>query len=142
MRSSKQLAVDVTLRSVLAADGSPRPRSSTVDGVVAASARKDKEDKYPELTREGRCCLIVVSIETGGRWDEEAAGFLQELSWCRAQSAPVHLRAAAALAWERRWARMLAVACSSSFARSLVMPPSSLALVVADGNTPELCDLL
>ena len=44
-----QLAVDITLRSVLTADGHPRPNTAEVDGAVADAARDEKEATYPEL---------------------------------------------------------------------------------------------
>ena len=37
-----QLAIDVTLRSPLGADGQPKPRAAEEDGVAAAAARADK----------------------------------------------------------------------------------------------------
>ena len=78
-RSGRQLAVDVTLRSVLAADGEPHPRTANEDGVAADGARRDKEDQYPELLHARRCSLVVVALENGGRWATEAADFVEEL---------------------------------------------------------------
>jgi hypothetical protein len=59
-RGGRQLAVDVTLRSVLRADGTPQPRAATVDGIVATRARQDKEEAYPGLVAARRCALVVV----------------------------------------------------------------------------------
>ena len=69
-----QLAVDVTLRCALARTGEPHSRGADEDGTVLAQARHDKETTYPELISSGRCRLVVVAIETGGRWSDEAVG--------------------------------------------------------------------
>ena len=67
-----QLAVDITLRCVLSSAGEPLPNTADVDGAALMVAREDKERIYPELTTSGRCRLVVVAIETGGRWSTEA----------------------------------------------------------------------
>ena len=46
-----QLAVDITLRCALAADGTAHPRAARVDGVVCTRAPEDKETKYSKLLR-------------------------------------------------------------------------------------------
>ena len=56
--------------------------------------------------------LSVIALETGGRWGDEAVAFVAALAAARARDAPPALRRSAALAWERRWARMLSVACA------------------------------
>ena len=75
-----QLAIDVTLRSNLTRDGRPRPRADWCDGAVAETAKRDKENKYPELLSSARCKLVVLAIELGGRFSEEAADFLRQLA--------------------------------------------------------------
>lgn len=137
-RGGAQLAVDVTLRSVLTAGGEARPRAAEEDGVVCEGARRDKEDAYPAR----RCSLVVVALETGGRWSTEAATFVEELAYARAPEAPPKLRGAAALAWQRRWVRILATACANSFAHSLVAPASACATDPADGPAPLLSQVL
>ena len=62
-----QLAVDITPRCVLSISGEPRPGAAQVDGVVLMRAREDKETTNPELTTSGRCRLVVLAMETGGR---------------------------------------------------------------------------
>ena len=99
-------AVDNTLRGVLSSSREPHPDAADVDGAVLARARADKET-YPELMT-GKCRLVVMAIETGGRWSCEAMDFVQQLA---------RLRFLIALVWERRWTRMLSTACS------LVLPP-------------------
>ena len=142
LRGGKQLAVDVTLRSVLAADGTAHSRAAVEDGVVAARARKDKEDTYPELVVARRCTLVVVAIETGGRWADEAADFVGELAYARAREAQPLVRAAAALAWMRRWSRLLGTACARAFAQSLVAPATAATTASHDGSAPPLSVLL
>ena len=96
-----QLAVDVTLRSVLSATGEPHPHTAEVDGVVLLRARQDKERTYPELIGTGRCMLVVVAIETGGRWSDESVGFIRQLAFAKAREVPKYLRWPTILAWER-----------------------------------------
>ena len=141
-RGGKQLAVDVTLRHVLTADGRPQARTASEDGVVAARARGDKETAYPELVAGTRCELVVVAVETGGRWSDEASSFLEELSFARARDANSLVRGSAQQAWLRRWTRMLATACARAFATSLVSPATSLAGAGTDGPSPCLSDVL
>ena len=137
-RKGRQLAIDITLRSVLTGDGKPRPRAAGEDGVVAEGARQDKADTYPELVTARRCELIVLAIETGGRWSTEAASFIEELATARARDAPARLLPSARRTWRRRWARMLAVACGTAFAESLTAPAGSLGAAAQDGHAPLL----
>ena len=109
---------------------------------MAAGARRDKENAYPELLLSRRCNLVVVAVETGGRWSSEAVAFLEDLAHARARDTPPHLRYAAVLAWQRRWSRLLATACASAFATSLVAPAGGLAAGSTDGPAPALSDLL
>ena len=67
--------------------------------VVAARVRQDKMDTFPELLSVRRCALVVAAIETGGRWSDETAGFVEEFVYARARDAQPLLRRAAALAW-------------------------------------------
>ena len=99
--ASEAIAVDITLRSVLGCS------AADVDGAVLSAARREKETTYPELVTSARCRLVVVVIETGGRWSEEAVQFVWQLAQAKAQEAPRFLTQQAALAWERRWTRML-----------------------------------
>ena len=54
-RGGAQLAVDVTLRSAVGADGEARQGAADVDGAVAQRARRDKEEAYPEVVAARRC---------------------------------------------------------------------------------------
>ena len=86
-------------RSVLSATGEPHPHTAEVDGVVLLRARQDKERTYPELIGTGRCMLVVVVIETGGRWSDESVGFIRQLAFAKAREVPKYLRWPTFLAW-------------------------------------------
>ena len=116
-----QLAVDVTLRSALHGSGQSRPEAHWRDGAIAEAARRDKEKAYPELADGSRCRLVVLAIETGGRFSQETVEFLRQLAEAKALTAPSFQRTSAAVAFQRRWTRMLAVCAASSFAQSLLL---------------------
>ena len=69
------------------ANGRARPNAATVDGAVLTEARRDKERKCAELTQSDRCQLVVVGVETGGRWSPEAVTFVEGLAASRAREA-------------------------------------------------------
>ena len=135
-----QLAVDVTLRCALTCGGNAHPQAASTNGAVLTHAREDKERKYAELLESERCRLVVVALETGGRWSTEATEFMASLAAARAREAPRILWRSAFLGWRRRWSRMLAVSCARAFAASLVVLPAA-ALSGTDGPTPDLADL-
>ena len=83
-----QLAVDITLRGAVSKDGQPHPQTANTDGIALDHARRDKEAKYPELAASGRCRLVVMAIETGGRWNDEAPDFLWQMAQARAREVP------------------------------------------------------
>ena len=93
-----QLAVDITLRSPLTSTGLARPAAATTDGAVLVRARADKEAKYFELLQGNRCHLVVVGLETGGRWSTEATIFVDMLAAGRARAVPSVLRRSTHLA--------------------------------------------
>ena len=88
------------------------------------------------------CRLVVVAIETGGRWSDEAAELLRQLALAKAREAPALLAHSAALAWERRWTRMLGMTCAIAFPESLVAPNESDTWCQTGGVTPSLAELL
>ena len=96
---------------------------------------------YPELVEGRRCSLVVFALETGGRWSKEAAEFVEQLSYAKSRSAPLRLRAAAAQQWQRRWGKLVSVACARAFASSLVAPTSASLAECRDGGAPELAEL-
>ena len=135
-----QLAIDVTLRSPLTAQGMACAGAAQTNGAVLHRARRDKERKYQELVAGDRCRLVVVALETGGRWSQEAVEFVNAIAGARARSAPPLLRGSAFFGWRRRWMRMLSVSCGRSFASSLVSTRVS-SVEGQDGLAPDLADL-
>ena len=136
-----QLAVDVTLRSALTSTGEARPKAAEEGGSVAEAARRDKETAYPELVFARRCKLVMVALETGGRWSSEAAEFVKDLADAKAKSAPKTLRFSASLAWQRRWVRLLSTAAAKAFVHSLVSPVGALH-DFASSAAPELFEVV
>ena len=136
MNHGAQLAVDITVRSAVTSCGRARPNAATVDGAVLVEARHNKEMKC----EVDRCRLVVVGIETGGRWSPEALSFVEQLAASRAREAPRALRFSSLLAWRKRWCRMLSVSCSRAFAGSLVSSADDQ-LEGTDASVPELADL-
>ena len=132
-----QLAVDV----VLTAQGLASPGAAHINGAAALRARRDKELKYQELVAGNRCALVVVAVETGGRWSTEAVDFVSSLAGARARDAPPLLRRSSFLSWRRRWSRMLAVSCGRAFANSL-LTSCSVTPDGQDGPPLDLADLL
>ena len=84
-----QLAVDITLRSALSSEGEAHLDAADIDGAVLLKARADKETQHPELVRSGRCRLVVLAIETGGRWRRTCPGALAALPSKGARSSTV-----------------------------------------------------
>ncbi|CAK0830298.1 unnamed protein product [Prorocentrum cordatum] len=135
-----QLAIDATLVSPVRTDGTAQPRAADEDGVQLAVARGRKEATYPELIGSRRCRLVVLGLEVGGKWSEEALTFVGLLARARARSAPQRLRASARAAYLHRWTGLVAVAAQRAFAATLLeLPPHTLAV---DGDEPHLADLL
>ena len=136
-----QIAVDTTLVSPSTAAGQPRRHQGSTAAAALRIARRAKTRTYPELTGAGRARLVVLGIEIGGRWSEEAVTFIRLLANHKASSTPPSLRRSAALAWTSRWTALLATAAMRSFACSLLMLPASASTNV-DGPPPALGDVL
>ena len=134
------MVVDITLRSAVTSVGTPRATAATVNGAALSLARQDKEAKYAELVASERCRLVVVALETRGRWSTEALEFVADMASSRARDAPPVLRRSAFLAWQKRWTRMLSVSCARAFATSLVVSHTD-AWAGVDGSAPDLADL-
>ena len=85
-----QLAVDTTLVSAIQGNGEPRNGAAERDGVALAQAKRKKARTYPELVRPGaRARLVVLALETGGRWSKDARTFVQLLARARPGRSPV-----------------------------------------------------
>ena len=136
-----QTAVDTTLVSPLTRSGEPRSRGGTYAGAALQDARRNKERTYPELLHNRRCRLVVLGIEVGGRWSNEASSFIRMLAKARARSSPPSLQAATTAALVSRWSALLTHAAATSFAASLLFedlsPHHNL-----DGDLPPLGHLL
>ena len=101
--NGSQLAVDIKLVSPLRRDGSARPGAATRNGVALRFARKDKERTYQELTgQQGKCRLVVLAGEIGGKLSAKRGQFLVALARVRAQSALRFFRAKETRAWMTR----------------------------------------
>ena len=137
-----QVAVDATLVRPLTREGKPIPKATWQNGAALEAAEKRKrEQTYPEFFSAERCRLLVVGMETGGRWSEQAYSFLELLAWDRAQGVSPALQRPTALAWLRRWTSMVSVATMCSFAETLLYGGAQLAETPYTG-TPDLGALL
>ena len=132
-----QLAIDTTLVCPVNSSGSAQPRTERVNGAWLQEARHRKETTYPELLRDRRCKLVVIGIEVGGRWSEEAQKSMHMLAQAKARSAPSLLRRASAHAYYRRWTAMMSICAQRSFARSLLDLPADV-LHNTDSDLPAL----
>ena len=92
-----QLAVDITFRSAVTSVGALRTTAATVNGAALTQVRLDKEAKNAGLVRNERCRLVVVALETGGRWGTEALDIVADMASSRARDAPPVLRRSAFL---------------------------------------------
>ena len=72
------------IRSATTAAGLPSANAAHTNGAVLMAARGDKEWKHSELLAGDRCRLVVVGVETGGRWSPEAVEFVDMLAGARA----------------------------------------------------------
>ena len=136
-----QLAVDTTLVSPLTRAGEPRRRAGRFAAAALHDARKAKERAYPELLRNSRCRLVVLGIEVGGRWSEEAASFITNLARAKTRDTPAPLRQAATASLISRWTAFLTHATFTAFAASLLFEDPTHHHNL-DGDPPPLSDLL
>jgi len=136
-----QVAVDVTLVCPIQRDGCPRPGADTEPGLALAQAEERKSRTYPEFGQQGRCKLVVLALEVGGRWSTATQTFLRALARGRALASPSHSRAALAHALQRRWGQMLTVAANTAFSSSLLELPAT-AVPSAGALTPPLADVV
>ena len=104
-------------------------------------ARKSKERTYPELLRSRRCRLVVLAIETGGRWSPEATTFLRLLAQTKARAVPNIVRKAVEASLLLRWSAILTHAAQHAFAASLLHLDCA-GTSSTDGDTPSISQLL
>ena len=104
-------------------------------------ARKSKERAYPELLRSRRCRLVVLALETGGRWSPEATTFLRLLAQTKPRAVPNILRKAVEASLLSRWSAILTHAAQHAFAASL-LDLDCAGTSILDGDTPSISQLL
>ena len=68
------------MASPLTRSGEPRPQGRQPGSPALRAARRAKERTYPELVGGSRCRLVILALEVGGQWSEEAAQFLRLLA--------------------------------------------------------------
>ena len=79
-----------------------------------------RKKRRAELLQGDRCRVVVVGVEIGGRWSNEAMQFITELATSKAREAPPVMRFSTFLAWQRRWTRKIATPRGRAVAHSLV----------------------
>ena len=62
-----------------------------------------------EFRTRDRCELVTHAIDVAGGLSAGTMDFLQELAEAKAASSPAYLRRAAAIAYQKRWSKMIAV---------------------------------
>ena len=137
--AGQALFCDPTIRSPLARDGTPHPRSAQVDGATFTKALKDKERKYPEIVASAHAELLTLATEIGGRWNHTSVELVSLLAKHKVQETPGVLRRSAQLAWINRWWTILAVAAQDALAASVLAPACSR--LVLDGSAADAPDL-
>ena len=70
-----------------AREGQPRRQAGRFAGVALQDARRSKERTYPEVFNN-LCRRMVLAIEVGGKWSEEAAAFISNFARARATGHP------------------------------------------------------
>ena len=101
------------------------PWISNVSEHTSPYVMNESQTPLTELMHGEMCQLVVVALETGGRWSAEAVDFIYQVAGSRAREAPPLLRGSAFYAWHRRWKRLLSVSCARAFASSLVCSRSA-----------------
>ena len=91
---------------------------------------------------DGQCRLVVVAIESGGRWSHEAFDFIWQFAGAKAVEAQSHVTQQVAFAWERRRTGMMSTPCAMAFAASLVEPLERDSPCQTVGETPSLAEVL
>ena len=106
-------------------------------------ARRRKESTYPELLEgRGRARLVVLALDTGGRWSQEVFHFIRLLARARARAEPEVVRQSVEFAFRRRWTAILAVAAQRAFAESLLELPTIGCGSALGGDPPLLSEVL
>ena len=136
-----QLAIDTTLVSPLTRASEPRSRAGRYAGAAVQDATRAKERTYPALLQTRRCKLVVLAIEVGGRWSQEATTFLRLLAQAKARTIPARLKASFTKALIHRWSAQITHAAMTAYAASL-LEFDCVASTVTDGNQPLTSEVL
>ena len=90
------------------------------------------------MGRRARARLVVLAVEVGGRWSEEARSFLSQLAKARARGENKLLSKRAEQAWRFRWGSLLACTGARAVAMSLLELPvglmEQLFLLMSEGD--------
>ena len=122
---------------------SAKATGGTFAGAALRDARRRKEQTYPELLRSRRCKWVVLGLEVGGRWSQEAPSFIKLLAQHKARQAPPILQHSITTALIARWSALLTHAAQQAFAATLVETPQALASHTnTKGNEPIFSQLL
>ena len=119
----------------------PRTRAGRYAGAAVHDARRAKERTNPELLQSRRCKLVVLAIEVGGRWGQEATTFLRLLAEAKARTIPARLKTSFTNSLIHRWSAQITHAAMTAYAASL-LEFDCVASTVTDGNQPLTSDVL
>ena len=90
---------------------------------------------------EGKDILVVLALEIGGRWSQEATTFLRLLAHTKARAAPDILRQAVEASLLSRWSAIPTHAAQHAFAASL-LDLDCAGTSTVDGDGPSTSQLL
>ena len=107
---------------------------------MLTEARRDKERKYVELLQSDRCQLVVVGVETGGRWSPEAVRFFERFGCIASTRSTCGTPFLVLPGMAEEVVRMLSVSCCRAFCGSLISS-SEDPMRGIDGAVPDLADL-
>ena len=138
----RQLAVDTTLVSPFTREGRPRRRNGRYAGAALQDARRNKERVYRELVASGRCRLMVLASEIGGRWSQETCTFLRLLASHRARQTPQILQQAVSTALLHRWSAMLTHAAAATAYAASLQGSDGASETNVEGTPPSFSELL
>ena len=74
------------------------------------TARRNREDDYPDVEASPHAQLLSTGVETYGRWSPDSLKLVRQLSKAKAARAPPLLRRSAEYAFSARWWALLSVA--------------------------------
>ena len=129
VHSGAQLAIDTTLVSPLAGDGSVKRGVDRTDGAALIEARRRKE--------RTRANLVVLVVEVGGRWFQESRQSSIALASAKALSAPFLLRSKRKRL-ASRWSCLVCCTAATSFG----FVAARWFTAGVDGSTPSVHEVL